>query len=307
LVTGLKAINPLFFLLLFFNVTALAPVVTTGLRVVDVWYTPMATTGQASFFTPFSEIIVVCIAVDVLAIVLLRRIDWARFIPLGGEIGVRTIVRGVLSDRFGRAILAIFVPVYSLSYLMSSGLLLVPDVNISSYFVPVTRISYQAVGVPTIGPLALNLDILLIGVIDVVLLSLALVMGYYVVTLAYTSHSGTNLGLPGATRLVTTQAAGGFLATSVPALATSAAICCLTPTGVNSILYLASASTSVLSKKVIFGYGTIAGVFWAAGLLQGLELFSTAVLGIALLGLSYYQVRRIARTIAQRRVLTLSN
>jgi len=58
---------------------------------------------------------------------------------------------------------------------------------------------------------------------------------------------------------------------------------------------------------VIFGYGTITGVFWATGLLQGLELFSTTVLGIALLGLSFYQVRRIARTVAQRRVLSLKS
>ena len=84
-----------------------------------------------------------------------------------------------------------------------------------------------------------------------------------------------------------------------------AAICCLTPTGVNSLLYLVSASTSVLTKKVIFGYGTIAGAFWVTGLLQGIELFSTTILGVALLGLSYYQVRRLARTVKQGRTLTI--
>ena len=62
--------------------------------------------------------------------------------------------------------------------------------NISSYFVPVTRISYQAVGVPLIGPLALNLDLLAVGFIDLFLLSLALVLGYYVATLVYVSQSG---------------------------------------------------------------------------------------------------------------------
>jgi hypothetical protein len=302
----MKAVNPLLFLLLFFNVTSLAPVIATGLRTAGLWYTPMATTGQLSFIDPFLGFVGVCVVIDVVAYALLRRVDWARFISLDGEIGIRSIIRGIVSDRTGRAILLVFVPVYFLSYLVSAGLLLIPNVNISSYFIPVTEISYRAVGVPMLGALAFNLDLFVMGLVDVVLLSLALALGYYVVTLLYVSQRGTGLGVPGSTQLMATQTAGGFLATSVPALATSAAICCLTPTGVNSLLYLASASTSVLSKKVIFGYGTIAGVFWVTGVLRGLELFSTAVLGIALLGLSYYQVRKIARTVAQRRVLTVS-
>ena len=301
----MKAINPLYFVLLFFNVTSLAPVVTTGLRVAGIWYTPMATTGQASFLYPFLEFVAACVAIDVLAVFSLRRLEWGRFIRLDGEIGIRSIVRGVLADAMGRAILLAFIPVFLLAYLVSSGLLLVPDVNISSYFVPVTEISYRAVGVPMIGPLALNLDMLVLGLADLVLLSLAMVLGYYAATLVYVSQSSTGLCAPGSMRLMATQTAGGFLATSAPALATSAAICCLTPTGVNSLLYLASASTSILSKKVVFGYGTIAGVFWATGLLQGVELFSTSILGIALLGLSYYQVRRMARMVAQRRVIAL--
>ena len=301
----MKAIHPLLFLLLFFDVTSLAPVVTTGLRVAELWYTPIATTGQASFVNPFLEFLGACVAVNVIAIAFLRKLDWGRFIPLDGDIGIRSIVRGVLADKMGRAVVAAFAPIYVLSYLVSSGLLLVPGVNVSAFFVPMTRISYQAVGVPVIGPLALNLDIIAVGVLDLVLLSLALTLGYYVANLVYVSQSSSDLGVPGSTRMMATQTAGGFLATSVPALATSAAVCCLTPTGVNSLLYLASASTSVLSKKVILGYGTITGLFWATGLLQGVELFSTAVLGVALLGLSFYQVRRIARTVAQRRVISL--
>ena len=294
----LKALHPLLFLLLFFNVTALAPVVTTGLRIAGLWYTPMATTGQASFLYPFLEFVAGCVAVNILALLFLRRMDWGRFIPLDGEIGIRSIVRGVLADKAGRAILLAFAPIYFLSYLVTSGLLLVPDVNISPYFVPVTRISYQAVGVPLIGPLALNADLLAVGFLDLVLLSLALVLGFYVANLVYVSQANRDMGVPGSLRMMATQTAGGFLATS-------AAICCLTPTGVNSLLYLVSASTSLLSKKVIFGYGTITGVFWVTGLLQGIELLSTTVLGVALLGLSFYQVRRIARTAAQRRVISL--
>ncbi len=167
----MKALHPIIFLLLFFNVTALAPVITTGLRITDIWYTPMATTGQASFFYPFLEFVAACVAVNALAVLALRRLDWSRFISLDGDIGIRSIVRGVLADRLGRAILLAFAPIYFLSYLVSSGLLLVPDVNISSYFVPVTRISYQAAGVPMMGPLAVNLDILAVGVVDLILLS----------------------------------------------------------------------------------------------------------------------------------------
>jgi len=301
----LKALHPLLFLMLFFDVTALLPVVTTGARIAGVWYTPMATSGQASFTGPFEEFVAVCLVLNVVAYILLRRLDWSRFIALDGEMGMRSILRGVLSDKFGRAIMLAFLPVYFLSYLVSSGLLLVPNVNVSSYFIPVTRLMYQAVGVPLIGPLAVNLDILAVGVVDLVMLSLALVFGYYVASLLYVSQASSGLGVQGSMRMMATQTAGGFLATSVPALATSAAICCLTPTGVNSLLYLVSASTSVLSKKVIFGYGTIAGVFWVTGLLQGIELFSTTILGVALLGLSFYQVRKITNTVAQRRVVSL--
>ena len=303
----MRALHPLAFLLLFFNVTAFAPVVATGLRVAGIWYTPMATTGQASFLYPFAEFVAVCVAANVGVALLLSRLDWGRFIPLDGEMGIRSIVRGVLADRMGKGVLLVFAPVYLASFLVSSGLLLVPNVNISPYFIPVTVISYRAVGVPVIGPLALNLDLMAVGLLDLLFLSLALLLGYYVATLVFVSGAATQLGVPGSTRLMATQTAGGFLASSVPALATSAAICCLTPTGVNSLLYLVSASTSLLSKKVIFGYGTIAGLFWVTGLMQGLELFSTTVLGIALLGLSYYQVRRISRTLAQRRIRSVEH
>jgi hypothetical protein len=301
----LKALNPLVFLVLFFDVTALLPILTTGARIAAIWYTPMATTGQASFIEPFEEFVAVCVVVNVVAFLLLRRLDWGRFIALDAEIGMRSILRGVLSDAFGRSIVLAFIPVYLLSYLISSGLLLVPNVNISSYFIPVTRAMYQGAGVPLVGPLALNFDILAVGLADLLMLTVALAFGYYVVSLLYVSQASSGLGVPGSMRMMATQTAGGFLATSVPALATSAAICCLTPTGVNSLLYLVSTSTSLLSKKVIFGYGTVAGVFWVTGLLQGIELFSTTILGVALLGLSFYQVRKIANAVAQRRVLTL--
>ncbi len=302
----MKALNPLLFLLLFFDATCLAPVVMTGLRVVDIWYAPMANTGQISFLYPFLEFVGVCVAINIVALLVLRRLDWSRFIPLDGDIGIRSVIRAMLADRMGRVILSAFVPLYFLSFLVSSGQLLVPNVNISSYFIPLTQIVFKTVGVPLVGRVALNLDLMAVGIADLFFLSLSLLLGYYVVTLVYTSQSGASLGVPASTRLIATQTAGGLLATSVPALATSASLCCLTPTGVNSLLYLVSASSSVLSKKVLFSYGTISGLFWLGGLLQGVELFSTVVLGVALLGLSVYQVRKLSRTVAQRRVLSLS-
>jgi hypothetical protein len=304
---GLKSLNPLLFLLLFFDATCLAPVVMTGLRVLDIWYAPMANTGQVSFLYPFLGFVAVAVAVNVVTLLVLRRLDWSRFIPLDGAVGIRSVVRAVLRDRVGRAILSVFVPVFFLSFLVSSGQLLVPNLNISSYFVPLTQIVFKIVGVPLIGGLELNLDLMAVGLADLFFLSLSLVLGYYFVTLLYTSQSGAGLGMRASTRVIATQTAGGLLATSVPALATSASLCCLTPTGVNSLLYLVSASSSVLSKKVLFSYGTISGVFLLGGLVQGVELFSTVILGAALLGLSVYQVRKLSRIVAQRRVLTLSS
>jgi hypothetical protein len=297
--------HPLFFLLLFANVTLVLPIVTNGLRVIYLWYSPMANTGQASFFYPFAEFVSACVAINAVVIILMRRADWERFIALGSQLGWRSIIRGVLKDRLGKAIFLAYAPLYFVSFLVASGQLLVPNVNVSSYFMSVTQIVFRGDGIPMIGPLALNADFLVFGIVNTIVLSLALIFGYYINCLTYVSQRAIDMGVSGSARLVATQSVGGFLATSAPALATTSAICCLTPTGMNSLLYLVSTSSSILSKKIVWGYGTMAGAFWLTGLLQGIELFSTMAIGIALLGLSYYQVRRIQRNATQRRVLTL--
>lgn len=265
----------------------------------------MADTGQASFFYPFVEFVIACAVVNVVSYLLLRRVNWERFIALGGKNGWKSIIRGVLHDRLGRAILLAYAPLYFLSFLITSGLLLVPNINVSSYFVPLTQITFQGDGVPMIGPLALNVDFLALGVVNTLVLSIALAFGYYINCLTFVSQRAIDMGVPGAMKLAATQNVGGFLATSAPAIATTSAICCLTPTGMNSLLYLISTSSSILSKKLIWSYGTIAGAFWLTGLLQGVELLSTMAIGIALLGISYYQVRRIQRNVSQRRYLSL--
>ncbi|MGA2873958.1 MAG: hypothetical protein ABSE82_00350 [Nitrososphaerales archaeon] len=301
----MKPLHPLFFLLLFANVTLVLPIVTNGLRVLYLWYSPMANSGQASFFYPFVDFVAVCAAINIVAVFLLKRANWERFIALGGQQGWRSIVRGVLNDRLGRAIFLAYAPLYFVSFLVTSGLLLVPNLNVSSSFVPLTQIVFQGNGVPMLGPLALNVDFLALGIANTALLSLALIFGYYINCLTYVSQRAIDMGVSGSVKLAATQSVGGFLATTAPTLATTTAICCLTPTGMNSLLYLISTSSSILSKKIVWSYGTIAGAFWITGLLQGIELFSTMAIGIALLGLSYYQVRRIQRSVTQRRVLTL--
>lgn len=265
----------------------------------------MATTGQVSFLYPFVEFVGACVAVNALVVGLLRRANWERFIALGGKLGWRAIIRAVLNDGLGRIIFLAYAPLYFVSFLITSGLLLIPNLNISSAFVTTTQIILRGQGVPLLGSLALNADFLVLGMVNTVVLSIALIFGYYINCLTYVSQRAIDMGVTGATKLAATQSAGGFLASTVPALATTTSICCLTPTGMNSLLYLISTSSSILSKKIVWSYGTIAGVFWLTGLLQGVELLSTMAIGIALLGLSYFQVRKIQLNAAQRRVLTL--
>jgi hypothetical protein len=303
-----KAIHPLFFIFLFANATIVLPVVVNGLRVFFLWYSPMAETGRSSFLYPFAGYVAFFVAINIVAAFVLKRaINWERYTPLAGRIGLWPILKGVWSDQVGRICLLAYVPLYFTSFLVSSGLLLVPNLNVSTYFVPLTQIMFQADGVPMFGLLAINYDILALGIINALVLSLALAFGYYINCLTFTSQKALDLGVPGAMKLAAMQGGGSILATSLPALATTSAICCLTPTGINSLLYLISTSSSILSKKVVWGYGTIAGAFWATGLLQGVELLSTFVIGIALLGLSFYQVRRIQRNVLERRTLKISH
>ena len=271
---------------------------TSGIR---LWQTQ----GRATFFYPFVEFVAACIAINAVVVFFLKRVNWERFIAIGGQLGWKSIIRGVLRDPLGRTIFLAYAPLYFVSFLITSGLLLVPNLNVSSYFVPITQIVFQGNGVTMIGPLALNVDFLALGLVNTVVLSLALIFGYYINCLTYVSQRSFDMGVSGSMKLAATQSVGGFLATTAPALATTAAICCLTPTGMNSLLYLVSTSSSILSKKIVWSDGTIAGAFWLTGLLQGVELLSTMAIGIALLGLSYYQVRRIQRNVIQRRVLTL--
>ncbi len=265
----------------------------------------MANTGQVSFLYPFIEWVAAFAVINVIAVFFLRRVNWERFIAIGGQNGWRSIIKGVWNDKLGRGILLAYAPLYFFSFLVTSGLLLVPNLNISSYFVPLTQIVFQGNHVPMFGPLVLNAEFLLLGVVNTVVLSLALVFGYYINCLTFVSQKAIDMGVPGAMKLAATQNIGGFLATSAPALATTTAICCLTPTGMNSLLYLISTSNSFLSKKLVWSYGSIAGAFWLTGLLQGVELLSTMAIGVALLGISYYQVRKIQRNVSQRRILTL--
>lgn len=302
----MKALHPVYFLLLFAGATLVLPIVTNGLRLLSLWYTPMADTGQMSFLLPFLEYVFVLTAALVVAGLGLKRlVNWERFIPLASQTGWKSVIQGVWNDKLGRAILLAFAPLYFISFLIASNLLLVPNLNISSYFIPETVAMFQGNDIPMVGPLALNVDFIILGIGNAIILSFALIFGYYMNCLTYVSQRSLDLGVKGATKVCAAQTVGGFLAASTPALATTSAICCLTPTGMNSLLYLISTSSSILSKKIIWGYGSIAGVFWITGLFQGIELLSTMAIGVALLGLSFYQIRRIQNNVSRRRVLAL--
>jgi len=56
-------------------------------------------------------------------------------------------------------------------------------------------------------------------------------------------------GVKGSLATMSVQGIGGFLAASTPAIGTTAVICCLTPTGVNSLLYLLSASVPFIGRN----------------------------------------------------------
>ncbi len=211
--------------------------------------------------------------------------DWERFIALGSKLGWRSIIRGVLRDKLGRAIFLAYAPLYFVSFLVSSGQLLVPNINVSSYFVATTQIVFRGDGIPIMGPLAINADFLVFGVVNTVVLSLALIFGYYINCLTYVSQRAIDMGVSGSVKLAATQSIGGFLATSAPSSCHHLSNL-LPDSDRNEFPALSSFNFRLhTQQEIVWGYGTIAGAFWLTGLLQGIELFSTMAIGIALLGL----------------------
>ncbi len=299
----MRPMNPLFYFFLFLEATVLLPMVVNGLRVEQVWYCPMSDTGQVTFITPFLQFTLIFLASSVAVGVLLFKKKGSRFILVSGPMRVRSVLRAVLKDRVGAVMVSSYIVAYFLSYLVTSGLLLVPGLNVDSYFVSLTLTTYQGAGLSTIqlGPLWLVVEpfTMALGALVDAVLAISLVLSYYVVSLIYVSANLYSFPVPKSFRLSATSTAGGFLTASVPSLGTIAGICCLTPTAMNSLLYLSS-SALPLTKGVAWKYGTFVLGAWTGGILQALALGSTMITGFIILGVSAYYVVKISRRLADR-------
>lgn len=305
----MRPIHPLFFLFLFFNSTVFLPILTTGIRVDWLWYSPLADTGRVTFLYPFLVIVAVYVIASVIIGAYLYTRKRNRFILVEGPMGVRTVLRTLLKDRKASTTGLVYGISFALSFLIVSGLLLVPNLNVASPFYDLTVMAWQGEGIPyiTVGPvsLALNLPLTLIGVVVTLILTISMLLGYYITSLVYVSSEISRFPIPSTLRLAVGQSFGGFLSATVPSLGTSAGICCLTPVGVNSLLYLASAGIPVIGKKIVWSSGMFAGVGWMVGVLGGAELLSTVLVGTFILSVSIYGIRRIAERVNQMVVNSL--
>ncbi|WP_218185060.1 hypothetical protein [Sulfuracidifex tepidarius] len=166
-----------------------------------------------------------------------------------------------------------------------------------------TLTTYQGAGfsVFTFSGISLVMEpfIMLLGVAVDVVLTLSLILSYYVISLIYVSANLYSFPVPKSFRLSATSTAGGFLTASVPSLGTVAGICCLTPTTMNSLLYLASGALP-LTKGVAWKYGTFVLGAWTGGIIQAIMLGSTVFTGLLILGVSAYYVMKISRRLAER-------
>lgn len=299
----MKAVNPFFVVFSFFNATVFLPIVVNGVRILGLWYSPLADTGQGTFEVPFLDFVIAYVLVSSFVGFSVFKMRRGRFILVHGPMRLRNVVRATLKDGFGRVLVLTFFPSYFLSYLIVSGLLLIPNLNVSPYFQDLTLITYQASGFFILGGFLVVSPIqYLIGIANDVVLTLSLVITYYVTSLLYVSSTTLKWAVPKSLRLGAYNTAAGFLSASIPSLGTIAGVCCLTPTAVNSLLYLLSGAYPTLTKGLTWKYGTFVAGAWTGGILQALVLFSPSLLGLAMLGLGVWQVSVISSTLTRRAV-----
>nr|WP_221290445.1 hypothetical protein [Stygiolobus caldivivus] len=299
-------INPFFYVFAFFNFTIFLPIVIAGLRVYVLWYSPLADTGQSTFLDPFLLFILSYLIVSVIVGYVIFRLKKGRFILVSGPMRIRNVVKATLKDKFGRYMVLSFLIGYFLSFLIVSGLWLLPNVNVSSYFICLTVETYQGSGIqvyplPFFGSyFAMNEWLVVLGVVNDMVLAVALTLGYYIMSLIYVSLNAFEWKVPSGFRLALTNNVGGFLTASVPALGTIAGICCLTPTAVNSLLFLISSSYPAVTKGLLWKYGTFILGAWTGGILQAILLSSPVILGMILIGISAFEVYKISNMIANK-------
>lgn len=295
-----KVFHPLFYYLIFLDATVLLPIIINGIRVLDLWYSPLADTGQITFIQPFLIFLFISVLISLFLGYVFYRKRSNRFILVTGPMRIRSVIRAMIKDSLGRTLVIIYSILYFISYLITSGLLVIPGINVDSYFVDLTVISYQGYGLQVIQLgkfyLVLNLFQLLFGLIVDAVLTISLILSYYMVSLVYVSLNIHAFPVPKKFRIYGLGTVGGFLTASVPSIGTIAGICCLTPTAINSLLYLAS-STLPFAKGITWKYGTFIAGAWVGGILQVLSLVSPVILGTILIGISAYYIYSISSRI----------
>ncbi|WP_252896651.1 hypothetical protein [Metallosphaera hakonensis] len=252
-----------------------------------MWYSPLADTGQITFLKPFLIFVIAYLVVSSLLSFLIYRSRRGRFILVHGPMRLRAVLRATVKDKVGKVMIASFVPLYFISFLIVSGLLLIPNLNVSSYFMGLTVLTYQGEGIPMVGNLVINVPLLLLGVLNDVVLTVSLILSYYVMSLLYVSSSSMKWAVPKSLRMGTLNTTAGFLTASIPSIGTIAGICCLTPTAMNSLLYLLSGSYPALTKGLTWKYGAFIAGAWTGGILQAVLLLSPTIAGMILLGVVY--------------------
>ncbi|BFH73040.1 hypothetical protein SJAV_09840 [Sulfurisphaera javensis] len=291
-------INPFFYVFVFYNATVFLPIIITGLRVQMLWYYPLTTSGQVSFLNYFLLICIIYIVVSSTIGYFIYRMRRGRFILVSGPMRLRNVIKATLKDSFGKWMVIIYSLAYFISFMIVSGILLVPNINVSPYFVPLTEISYQGFGLNIVGPFVLNPWLILLGVINDIVLSIALILGYYIMSLIYVSLNAYEWKIPSSFRITSFNSLAGFLSASVPSIGTIAGICCLTPTAMNSLLFLLS--NVPLTKGIMWKYGTFLAGTWTGGILQALFLSSPTLLGFVLIGIGVYEIYKISNELARR-------
>ncbi|EZQ07071.1 hypothetical protein CM19_06930 [Candidatus Acidianus copahuensis] len=294
----MKALNPFFYYFIFFEATVIAPIIVNGARIYSIWYSPLADTGRSTFLLPFLIFVVIVIAVSIVIGMIIFRIKKGRFILVTGPMRPRSVIKAVTKDSLGRWLVIGYFLSYLISYLVVSGILLIPNLNVSQYFLDLTAITYLGEGINVIplgsAYLVINLPLILLGFAVDFFLTISMILSYYLVSLVYVSANIYSFPVPKSMRIYSLSTAGGFLTASVPSLGTIAGICCLTPTAINSLLYLAS-GTLPLTKGLAWKYGTFIAGAWTGGILQVLNLVSPMILGGLMLGISIYYIYLISK------------
>ncbi|MBW9141643.1 MAG: hypothetical protein K1T65_08195 [Candidatus Aramenus sp.] len=296
----MKGVNPIFYYFLFFDSTVIFPIIVNGLRVLGIWYSPLADTGQQTFSYPFMTFTVSSILASIVLGLFLYKRKGSRFILVRGPMGIRSVLKAMFRDRVGRALILVYFISYFISFTVVSGLLLVPGINVDSYFVKLTAITYEGSGinVVSVGNVLLveNWAMMALGVLVDSFLTFSVALSYYFVSLVYVSLNLYRFPIPRSFRLQASSAVGGFLTASVPSIGTIAGICCLTPTAINSLLYLSSA-TLPLAKGITWKYGTFVLGSWTGGLLQALYLLSPVIVGVVISSVSAYYIYLVSKRV----------